>query len=231
MRSMQSFACTAVLSSAFVCSLAVAQDAKKPADAKPAEKPAAAPAQPSAEDMQKMMEGMKKWLASIKPGKNHETLNQFVGSWDTVTRMWMAGPGSAPAESKGVSDVKWVLGKRFVQEEHKGEMLMPDESGAIKQIPYEGLGLWGYDNTRNMFVGTWASTAGTNLLTMAGSAEPGGKQIRYFGEMDEPMLDMYGRMVKYEVKVESNDKHVMTIYDLAAGDSYKVVEIIYTRKK
>lgn len=207
------------------------QNARSQEPSKPAGEKPAAPAQPSAEDMQKMMEGMKKWVASIKPGKQHEPLNQFAGTWETVTRMWMAGPNSPPAESKGVSEVKWVLGKRFLLEEHKGEMLMPDETGAIKQIPYEGIGMWGYDKVRNMYVGTWASTAGTNLQVMSGTADPAGKLFRFFGEMDEPMLDIYGRIVKYENKIVSEDTHILTIYDLAAADDYKVVEITYTRKK
>ena len=45
------------------------------------------------------------------------------------------------------------------------------------------------------------------------------------------MLDVYGRLVKFEIKIESDDKHVMTIYDLHAADDYKVVEITYSRKK
>ena len=49
--------------------------------------------------------------------------------------------------------------------------------------------------------------------------------------MDEAMLDIYGRMVKFEIRFESEDKHVLTIYDLAAGDDFKAVEITYTRKK
>jgi len=205
--------------------------AEKPAGDKPAPEKPSAPAQPSSEDMQKMMAGMKKWMDSMQPGKHHETLNQFVGTWNTVTRMWMAGPGGPPSESKGVSEVKWVLGKRWLLEEHKGEMLMPDPSGAMKNIPYEGIGMWGYDNIRNMYIGTWANTAGTNLQVMSAAADPSGKVFRFYGEMDEPMLDIYGRMVKYENKIISGDKHVLTIYDLAAGDDYKVVEIEYNRKK
>jgi|CXWL01.1.fsa_nt_gi hypothetical protein len=211
--------------------VASSQEPAKPSQDKAAAEKPAAYAQPSPEDMKKMMEGMKKWMDSIQPGKHHEPLNQFVGKWDTVTRMWMGGPGSQPSESKGTSEVKWVLGKRFILEEHKGEMLMPDPSGAMKKVPYEGMGTWGYDNIRNLYAGTWASTAGTNLQTMTGAADPGGKLFRLYGEMDEPMLDVYGRMVKFENKIESEDRHVLTIYDLHAGDDYRVVEITYTRKK
>jgi hypothetical protein len=179
------------------------------------DKGAAPPKPPSAEEMKAMMEGMQKWMDSIQPGKHHELLDQFTGTWETVMKMWMAGPQSPPSETKGVSEIKWVLGKRFLMEEHKGEVLMPDASGAVKPIPYEGIGMMGYDKTRNLYVGTWASSAGTNLLHM----------------MDEPMLDVYGRTVKYVKEVISKDKQVFSIYDLHASDDYKVVEIVYTRKK
>ncbi len=187
--------------------------------------------QPSPEEMKKMMEGMKKWMDAMTPGKHHAALEPLVGSWNTVTRMWMGGPGSPSTDTKGTSEVKWVLGKRFLMEEHKGEMLMPDETGAVKPIPYEGIGLFGYDNIRNLYIGTWASSAGTHLQMMSGSGGATGQVLRMYGEMDEPMLDVYGRMVKFENRIVDKDKHVFSIYDLHAADDYKVIEIEYTRRK
>ena len=70
--------------------------------------------QPSADEMKAMMEGMQKYMEGIKPGKHHEPLNHFVGSWETTTKMWWGGPGSDPIVTKGVSEAKWVLGGRFV---------------------------------------------------------------------------------------------------------------------
>ncbi len=45
------------------------------------------------------------------------------------------------------------------------------------------------------------------------------------------MMDVHSRMVKYQTKIIDDDKHVFTIYDLHAGDNYKVLEIEYTRAK
>lgn len=186
---------------------------------------------PGPEPMQAMMEGMKKWLATIEPGENHKHLAQFVGTWNTTTKMWWGGPRSPAVETKGTSEVEWVLGKRYVMETHKGETVMPDMTGSMKTVPYDGIGLTGYDNNKNIYVGTWVSSLSTELLTMTGTRDPSGKRFTSYGKMDEPMLDMVGRMVKYVTRIVSADTHVFEIYDLAAGDDYKVIEITYERKK
>ena len=187
--------------------------------------------QPSADEMKAMMDGMQKWMAGITPGKHHEPLNHFVGSWETVTKMWWQGPGSDPIVTKGASEAKWVLGGRWVMHEHKGKMMMPDMTGSMKEIDYEGLGLMGYNNERNMYEQIWVSSAQTNMLTMKGAVDPSGKVFTLYGEMDEVMLGVVGRTVKYVTRIVDPDKHVFEIIDLHAGDGYKVVEITYTRRK
>ena len=187
--------------------------------------------QPSPDEMKAMMEGMQKYMQGIKPGKHHKPLDHFVGSWETVTKVWMGGPGSPPVVTKGSSKVKWVLGGRFVMDEHKGKMMMPDMTGSMKEFDYEGIGLTGYNNERNMYEQVWTSNAQTNMLTMKGAADPAGKLFTLYGEMDEVMLGVVGRTVKYVTRVVDEDKHVFEIIDLHAGDGYKVIEITYTRMK
>lgn len=185
---------------------------------------------PDADMMKQMMEGMKRWIETTKPSKHHEALEPFVGTWETTFRMSM-GPGTPTMETKGVSQVKWIMGKRFLLEEHKGEMPMPDDKGGMVNVPYEGMGTTGYDVYRNMYTGTWLSNLQTNVLTMNGSMQPGSNVIRMFGEMDEPMLNVTGRMVKYVSKIKDKDTRVFECYDLHAADDYKVFEIEYKRKK
>ncbi len=177
------------------------------------------PGAPSPEEMAKMME---KWTKVASPSEHHKHLDTFVGTWDTVQRVWMGGPDASATETKGTSEVKWVLDGRFIVEEYRGEMM---------GRPYSGMGLFGYDNFRNLYVGTWASNQGTNLFTMSGQRDPSGKTWTYYGELDEPMLDVVGRMVKCETTVVGPDAHTFAIYDLHAGGDYKVFEIAYTRVK
>jgi|CXWL01.1.fsa_nt_gi hypothetical protein len=184
--------------------------------------------QPSPEEMAKMME---KYMAMMKPGKHHKELDQLAGEWNAVNRWYMGGPGTQPTETKGTAKRRWVLDGRFLFEEVKSALMMPNDKGEMTSMPFEGLSMVGYDNYRNMFVGTWADTMGTQILTYAGAPNPDGKTFTYYGEMDEPTLDMRGRMVKYVTRVVSKDKHIFEMYDLAAGDNYKVMEITYTRSK
>jgi hypothetical protein len=68
------------------------------------------------------------------------------------------------------------------------------------------------------------------MLTMRGGVDPSGKVFRYYGQMDEPMMDIVGRTVKYVNRIINDDKHVFEIIDLHAGDDYKVIELTYTRR-
>ena len=164
---------------------------------------------------------MAQWAAIASPAEHHKHLEYFVGKWKTKTKIWMGGPGSPPMESDGTSDIKWVLGGRFTMDEHKGTMFGQ---------PYEGIGLTGYDNYRNMYTASWVSNMGTNMLTMTGMRHPKTGVFTYYGEMDEPAIKVVGRTVKYVTKIVDKDHYVFTIIDLHAGDDYKVIEIDYTRQ-
>jgi len=165
---------------------------------------------------------MAEWTRLAAPSDHHKYLNYFVGNWKTKTKMYMGGPGSPPMESEGTSEMKWVLDGRFVQDHHKGSMMGQ---------PYEGIGMTGYDNYRNLYVGSWYSNMGTNVLTMSGMRDPKTGNFTYYGEMDEPALKVIGRTVKYVTTIIDPDHHRFEIIDLHAGDDYTVIEIDYTRVK
>ncbi len=176
---------------------------------------------PGMPDPAKMAEMMAKWQKTTMPGEHHKALGAFVGEWDTVTKMWMGGPGTPPMESTGTSTVKSVLGGRYIQEIATGTMMGQ---------PFEAIGHTGYDNYKNMYVFSWIDNQSTMMLTGMGMADPSGKVFTFYGQMDEPMLDVSGRTVKYLIRIINEDKHVFEIIDLHAGDDYKVIEVVYTRK-
>lgn len=169
------------------------------------------------EQMAAMQESMKYMM----PGEGHKHLEYFVGKWNTNTKVWPAGPGSTPLESPGTSEIKWVVGNHFLMEEHNGTMM---------GMPYQGMGFTGFDAWRNMYATCWVSNMQTNLLTLTGQRDPSGK-FTYYGEMDEPSLKVTGRMIKSVTTIKSPDQYVFEVFDLHAGDNYKVFEITYTRVK
>lgn len=183
---------------------------------------------PSPEEMQEMMA---EWMATMQPGPHHEVLNQFIGKWDTTTSVWWGGPGTPASVTHGESESEWVLDGRYVRETSTSEFAIPDGAGGETLVPHAGLGLSGYDNIRNLYTGVWLDNMGTQMLTMKGNISPDGKTMTFYGEMDEPMLKVFGRTVKYVVEIESKDRTVFSIYDLHAGDDYKVIEVLYERKQ
>jgi len=163
---------------------------------------------------------MAAWMKLAAPSDAHKHLDYFVGTWKTKTSMYMGGPGSTPMVSDGKSVVKWVLDGRFIMDTHEGTMMGQ---------PYHGLGMTGYDNYRNLYYGSWCSNQGTNMLTMSGQRNPKTGVFTYYGEMDEPMLKVVGRMVKYVTTIKDKDHYTFDIIDLHAGDDYKVISIDYER--
>lgn len=180
--------------------------------------------------MPDMAEMMKKYIAAANPGPNHKLLESMVGEWTTKSKMWM-DPSAPPSETSGKSVCKLLLDGRFLHEDFSGEVMYPNAKGEMEKRPFKGSGMTGYDNAKNLYVGTWVDNMNTGILTMSGSYNPMTKSLHMFGHMDDVGMGVYGKTIRYESKFISDDKHIFTIYDCHAGVDYKVMEITYTRAK
>ncbi len=176
-------------------------------------------------------EMIERWRATTLPGAPHAWLGAFVGEWQTVMKTWWGGPSAPPVETKGEAQIVPILGGRFILERYRGEVALPDETGKIQRLPFEGMGTLGYDNFRNVYVGTWQDTMGTAISVMHGTRIPGSNELRLFGEMDEPIHHVMGQTVKYLRKILDQDTHRLEMYDLHTAEEQKVLEITYKRKK
>jgi hypothetical protein len=182
-----------------------------------------ADAQDKAKPEADMQEMMKKWAEVSNPGEGHKVLEQFAGKWDTVSRMWVEGPGKPPSESKGSCETKWVLDGRFLLEESTGQMM---------GMSYKSMNLIGFDNYKKKYVMSYADNLGTAIYTGEGRLDPSNKVLTSFGKMDDFMTGDRDKPVKYVLRVISKDKHVFEIYDeVGSPNEFKAVEITYTRKQ
>lgn len=180
-----------------------------------------------AQDFQEMTpeEQQKAWqdfMVLASPSTSHEYLEPMVGSWKTTTSIWMAGPDSDPTMSTGTSEKVWILDGRFVQEHLKGSMM---------GMPFEGQGMVGFNNYKNIYISSWCDNMSTQILSANGMRHPETGVFTFYGLMDEPMLKVHDRTVKHTYTIESPDRHVFTVFDLHAGDDYKAFEIVYERVK
>ena len=167
-----------------------------------------------AESMMKMMQEMS------APGKEHEALKPLVGSFTCTTKMIMA-PGAPPTESTGTVERKWILGNRYIQEEVKATMM---------GMPFEGIGITGYDKLQKFYHTYWIDSMGTGTWTMTGTADAAGKVLTFSGENFD-LMSMSKKKGRSTTDMTDPNKHVMKMYDTGPdGKEFMGFEMTCTRK-
>ncbi len=164
---------------------------------------------------------MQAWQKASTPGPNHKLLASLTGQWVFATKMWME-PGAPPESSTGTAVYTPLMDGRFIQGEYKG---------TFGGMPFQGLGLTGYDNVAQHFTTTWADNMGTSIMLMTGSYDPTTMTFTYKGDMDDMMKPGTKVRVRQTVKVLSGDSHVMEWYETRGGKEIRTMEITYTRQK
>lgn len=182
--------------------------------------------QPSAADMQKMMQQM---MEMSKLNENHKLLSSLDGNWDYKIKFWMnPDPNAKPQESTGTAIRKSIMGGRYVTMDVSGKMQMPDETGKMKEVMFKGMGIEGYDNVKKKFVASWIDNMGTGMEFSEGTYDPATKTFTYNMEM-EPMPGMKTQ-VREVIKVADNKHMMLEWYENQGGQEKKTMEIAYTKK-
>jgi len=162
---------------------------------------------------------MKAWQDYMTPGEIHKMLGKADGEWTYEATVWMT-PGAPPDKSTGTAVNKMILGGRYQQSTH---------SGNIMGMPFEGQSVLGYDNARKVFQSTWIDNMGTGIMQMEGPLDHATRSINLTGKMTDPMT---GKDVKVREKftwVDDNTQK-MEMYDTKDGKETKTMEITFKRK-
>lgn len=160
------------------------------------------------------------WAKLQEPGPEHKWLAEEVGEWNVEGKMWME-PGKNPMPFKATSKITMRF-DRFIHEEFKGE----------GDMPMQGFGIFGYDNSNKEFQGLWTSNMGTSMHIMSGQLDEKAGKMMVSGEWTEK--GMGGMKVKSRVVStrKSKDEATVEVFD-TYGDNpeMKIVEMTYKRKK
>jgi len=127
--------------------------------------------------------------------------------------MWM-GPGE-PMVTTGRATYEWILGGRYLKSTHKSEMM---------GMPFEGMGLDGYDRAQKHYFSLWFDTMGTGYMSLEGNASPDGKHFMYNGTMFDPAQG-HDVKVREEVEWANADKFVFSMYSEMPGPGGKPAEM------
>jgi len=173
-----------------------------------------ASAQDAPPDMQAMM-------AAATPGPHHEQLAKRAGSWKAVTTMVMQ-PGQPPMATTGKSVLETVMDGRFLQEVTQANMM---------GMPWEGRGVYGYDNTKKKHIATWYDSFGTMMMHFEGNCSGNCKTITSKSNYFDPMSKSNKTMKTVSV-MHSPDKATLTMFDVAKdGTETQTGEVVYTRER
>jgi hypothetical protein len=189
--------------------------ADHPNNGKQSDKPGATPPGMSEADMKACME-------AATPGPMHKHLTDHAGTWSGKVMMWMAA-GSEPAKSECTTVITPMMQGRFTRCEVKGDM--------AGMGPFEGFGVYGYDNVAKKFQSTWCDSMGTGMATGTGELSADGKMMTWTCTYNCPIKKGPISMREVE-RFTGKDTMTMEMYgpDPATGKEYKVMEIQYTRK-
>jgi hypothetical protein len=168
------------------------------------------------------MDMMAQWQEMNSLGKEHERFKKMVGTWDVNSKMWFA-PGMEPVESKGSSEIRLILGGRYIEQKYECPMM---------GMPYQGLGFEGYDKIKKKYVSIWMDSMGTGIFYSEGTADETGKVFTYIGKADDPFTGEKDKPMKSVGREINDDKVVFEMYETRPGvGEYKSMELTYTRRK
>ena len=161
---------------------------------------------------------MATWQAYASPNDNHKVLNPLVGTWGQVVKWWMT-PDSQPETSQGTSETQWVMGGRFLLHKAKG-MSMGQ--------PFEGMGLTGFDNGRQIYQTIWLDNMGTGIMIGEGTYDPGKKTLTDQGNFTDPMVGQRSYRGVSTFLDDNHHSYEMYVAD-ENGKEFRMMEIMYTR--
>jgi len=162
-------------------------------------------------------DAMKKWMEYMTPGTVHQAFAKMVGNWKAIVTMYQAS--GEQNKSEGSATYEMVLGGRYLKSTFKGNMM---------GMPFEGMGLDGYDNATKDYISIWIDNMGTGIMYMKGKYDDDSKTIVYFGNVVNPITGKEEKN-KTVIKKTDDDHMLMTSYMFAGEKEVKQMEIEYSR--
>jgi hypothetical protein len=165
-------------------------------------------------------EDMMKCQAAATPGPMQAVLTRDAGTWQGKSKMWM-GPGAEATESVCTSTVTPMFDGRYVKVEIQGDM---------GGMPFNGFGIYGYDNVSERFQGSWIDNCGTGVMYGVGELSSDGDTLTWTYGYTCPITNKKTTMREVETRTGPNTKtfQIFTT-DPKSGKEYKMLDIAYTR--
>ncbi|MBC7915018.1 MAG: DUF1579 domain-containing protein [Pyrinomonadaceae bacterium] len=166
-----------------------------------------------------MEAGEKAWMEYMTPGMAHQMLAKSDGEWQEELTFWME-PGAEPVKSKTTAVNKMIMDGRYQHSTH---------TGLVMGMPFEGIGITGYDNAKKMFVSNWIDNMGTGMMYSEGKWNEANKTIEFKGMAVDPVSGKELK-VRQVLKLVDANTETMEMFTTKDGKEFKSMEIKMTRK-
>lgn len=171
-----------------------------------------------------MTEEQKAKMASMQAystvSEHHAVLKALEGKWATTVKFWM-DPKGEPQESAGTSESTLIFGGRFLEQKFSSDMMGQ---------PFEGRGIFGYDNMRKEYTGLWFDNMSTGIMVSAAQYDAQAKVFAESGSMSCPLTNETHREYRAVTTLVDADHYTYETYMKdEEGNEFKSMIITYTR--
>lgn len=173
-------------------------------------------APPQSKQQKEMMAAFER-MSAVRP--EHKQLEYFVGDWNAKTTLWM-DPKAPPQSSEGKSHSEAVFGGRYIETKHEGTMMGQ---------PFNGRGVFGFDNVGGRYFNTWMDSMSTGFWLAYGSYDAATKTYTFRGAMDDPMKPKTKVGVREVAHIVDPTHYTFEWYETHKGKEAKTMQIEYTK--
>lgn len=155
------------------------------------------------------------------PGAQHAQLAKSIGTWTGNTTMWMA-PGMEPTQSTCTSTIAGIMDGRFTKCKLEGEM--PGMG------PFNGFGIYGFDNVAQKYQAVWIDNCGTGIMTGIGELSSDSSTMTWKFSYTCPITKKLTTMREID-RFTGKDSKTTELFsiDPKSGKEFKMMEIVFTR--
>lgn len=158
-----------------------------------------------------------------KPGKEHELLKQFEGTWTFTSKFTPPEAGAEAMTGKGTETVRAIAHGLFIIFDVEG-----DTPGGMKFV---GHGTMGFDVHRKKYTGSWIDSMGTATYFVEATCDEKGRNWTETMEGPDPRT---GQNMKMRLTHEIKDKDTRVAAFFIPGPDGKEIQfgtIEYKRRK
>lgn len=154
------------------------------------------------------------------PGEMHQRLAEGVGVWTGKAKMWMA-PDMEPVTYECTSTVTPL---------YEGRYFKAVVEGMTPMGPFEGTGIYGFNNVTEEFEATWIDSHSTGIMTGKGEYDSSGDALTWTYTHACPINKKMTTMTEIQRHTGPNTMTMeMHGQDPKTGKEFKMMEIAFER--